>query len=153
MDRTIKEGTELVIDADFTEAIDNAVENEVITVREHEEFASAAYGEWLPRTIKFISSRINRKSVYLTWYFLDEDLADTPHYNLTIFKKLGYKIIDPEQVTLDLCSCPDMYLNSREIVHKYLILQNPGRVSTWYDGVMGILDNAMAVKGIVFYQP
>lgn len=152
-DKIIKEGTILTIDAYFTEKIDDAVDKGIITIREHEEFGCSAYEKWLPRDIKFEEFRLNRKNTTLAWHFIDKDLGDTPNLNLTIFRKLGYKIIQPVQIELDLMKCPEGYLNEKELILKYLTIKFPGYLPTWYSGILGMVEVAMKECGMVFYRP
>jgi hypothetical protein len=153
MEKVIKDGTILTIDSDFTEMVDNAVEDGTITIRQHEIWCSTVYEEWLPRHIQFHAVRVDRKSIFLAWYFLGGDLASSDHFDLSIFKALGFEIIEPKQEELELCNCPDQYLGSRELVHKYLILQNPGHARSYCNGILRMVENAMGVNGIVFYRP
>lgn len=153
MSKVIKHDTKLLIDFEFIERLEQAVEDGTISIRQHKEWYSRMCEKLLPRKIHFHGVRVDRNSTYLAWYFMEEDLADVDYFDLTVFRKLGYKIIEPEQTDIDLCRCPDVYLSAKELVHKYLILQNPGHVPIWYPAIMEMIENAMSKNGIVFYKP
>lgn len=160
MEEIIQKDTIITIDCDFTERVDAAVDSGIITTREHEEWCWTAYEEWLPRKIKFSHTRNDRKTIYLTWNFID---GVTPeHYNLTIFKKLGYKVVEPHQYEIALWESPDHLLSAGELVHKHMILKNRGAYPhkvdyqnsrEWIDDVMNNILDVMDKHGIVFYQP
>jgi hypothetical protein len=167
MDKIIQDGTILTIDSEFTQSVEEALDEGIITHRQYEVWCHAIYDKWIPRQIHFFHNRTDRKSVYLAWSFLDEDLASVPHYNLTIFRKLGYKIIEPEQVEIDLFDADDDLLDEEDLILKHIVLQNypnypthyrnrketDNAMRSWAEGIMKIVKNAMKENGIIFYRP
>lgn len=156
MNMVIKAGTILTIDSDWSEKVDQAVEDGVITIREHENWCSSVYARWLPVNIEFYPHRVDRKRVFLAWRFHnDPDLAGLPHFNLTVFRKLGYEIIEPEQEEVDIMKAPEDLLKDSEKVLKYLIRQNAkrGKHRAWSEAVFSIVQKAMEEAGVVFHTP
>lgn len=155
MDKIIQVGTVISIDDDFIEAFDKAVDEGIITLRENEEWCSEVYSDWLPRNIEFKETRIDRGSVHLTWNFLGGELADVDHFDLTVFKKMGYKIIQPKQVKISIMEADDDILDAGELVRKYLIKQEAkkGKVRTYAEGLYTTVVEAMNECGVVFYKP
>ena len=151
--KVIKSGTIITIDHDFINRVECAVDNGILTERDYEQWCWGVYKKWLPRDIVFNIYRVNRKFQTLGWTFLDEDLATLPHYNMTIFKALEYEIEYPDQLELDVCTCPDQFLTTKEIVYKQLVLNNPTRTREWSDEVMLYIVQAMEATGVVFYIP
>jgi hypothetical protein len=151
----IKVGTVLIIDNEFIEKLEAAVEAEEITIREHEEFCTYTYTEWIPTKIKFKETRIDRMGSYLTWYHLNDDLANVENFTLTVFEKLGYTIIKPEQHEIPLCDAPDDLLSDRELVHKHFIKKcsSLSKFESWSKGVLNMIEKVMDEHGIVFYKP
>jgi hypothetical protein len=148
MDNVIKEGTILVIGSRFTERVDDAVEKGIISIDDHAEFCSAAYEEWLPRKIEFGLYRIDDQHMKLGWRFLDE--LDEPYFNLTVFKKLGYKIEGPEETEFDIMKCPEEFLSEKELLLKNMMLIFPGQPPIWYIGIMEMMEKAMKKSNIRF---
>ncbi len=156
MSLVIKAGTILTIDSDWSEKVDDAVENGVISIRDHERWCSAIYTRWTPVDIEFYHHRTDRKHVFLAWRFHnDPNLADTPHFYLDVFRKLGYDVIEPDQKELDIMTCPEDLLDCDELVLKYLIRNGAGdnKHRAWSQAIFDRVKDAMKVNGIVFYKP
>lgn len=156
MSMVIKAGTILTIDVDWTEKVDDAVENGVITIRDHERWCSAMYEGWLPADIEFYHHRTDRKHVFLAWrYHNHPNLADTPHFHMKVFEKLGYEVIHPEHEELDIMDAPEDLLGCDELVLKYLIRNGAGdhKHRAWSEGIFNRVKDAMKVNGIIFYRP
>jgi hypothetical protein len=152
MDKIIKDGTTLLIDDRFAERVELANEGGIISDREYEEWESAAhYDIWLHRHIKFEEKRVNRKRVCLTWHITSVDVPKIPHFNLIIFRKLGYKIMEPTQYKIALVDCPDDFLTETEIVHKYMRIKCTEAYRA--DNAMKSILEVMNDHGIVFYKP
>jgi hypothetical protein len=152
MTEVITDETMLLIDDRFAERVELANEDGIISDREFEEWCTAAYYDvWLPRTIKFKNRRLDRKKTFLTWHHISADLATVPNFNLTIFRKLGYKIVEPFQYELALIDCPDNLLTETEIVHKYMQVRHTE--AYWADDAMKAVLEVMDDHGIVFYKP
>ena len=148
-EKIIKAGTILTIDEEWSEKVDDAVDKGIISVREHEHWCSSMYQDWLPVKIEFYHHRTDRKLTFMAWrFFNNPNLADTPHFNITVFKKLGYTIIEPEQKELDIMEADESLLTDDELVLKYLIRQGAGQNKhrAWSEAVFRIVKAAMKEK-------
>ncbi len=155
-EKIIKAGTILTIDSEWTEKVDDAVDNGIITVRDHEVWCSSMYQDWLPVKIEFFHHRTDRKHIFMAWRFWNNPkLADVAQFDLTIFKKLGYTVIEPEQEEIPLHLADDFLLTDEELVLKYLIKQSAAdnKHRAWAEAVFQRVKSAMKEKGVIFYRP
>lgn len=154
MNDVIQEGTILTIDSDFIEKVEELVDKGIITVREYDLWCSSMYEKWLPRDIKFVLTRTDRATVYLSWVILGDGKPGDAYFDLTIFKALGYEIIDPEQTELDIFETPEFLLLPGELVLKTL-QEQCGNWRHWVlpEDMIRKVQTAMADCGVVFYRP
>ena len=156
MSLVIKAGTILTIDSDWTEKVDDAVEKGVISIRDHERWCSSVYQTWTPVDIEFYHHRTDRKHVFLAWRFHNHpNLADTPHFYLDVFEKLGYEVIRPEHEELDIMEAPEDLLTAKELVLKYVIRQGAkdSKHRAWSVAVFNRVVDAMKKTGVIFHKP
>lgn len=153
-DLVIEDGAVLTIDSEFRDAVEDLHTKGEITRNQFESWCRSICDEWLPRKIYFSWRRIDIKSIYLTWNFTDEH-GVAPSFNLTIFKALGYKVIEPEMTEVDIFNVDESLLYPRELVLKTLIFQNSKdhKSQYWCKGILGKIETAMQHCGVVFYKP
>jgi hypothetical protein len=153
----IQNGAVMTIDANFTEAVETALDRGQITRRDFEEWCSAIYIEWLPITIKFQAFRHDRERVFLGWSIFHPAYGRPLNFNLNVFKALGYEFNYPPQTELSIYEADERLLTERELILK-TIVENKGGVNccgmeAWCESILRTVEDAMKEKGIVFYTP
>lgn len=155
MEKTIQAGTTLQIDEDFHKMVKEAFEDYKITESDLERWNYNFDVEHWPIQIEFNAIRVDRKSVYLAWQYVDPHLAGIQHFDLSLFKKLGFEIIKPDSPEIDIMNAEDKILGTRDLVLKHFILQSSlnGRSRAWCEAVIGRVESAMGEVGAYFYIP
>lgn len=159
-EQIIQAGTVLTIDNEFILKYEKLVSDGTITAREDELFQIAFfhYKDLFPIKIGFENYRLTRHLVFLSWYFLDDNLARVPNMSqayLSIFRKMGYEVIIPEHSEIPLAECPDNLLPPRDLVKKYFIRHaaRDHKSRAWAESVFGMVEDIMEQHGVVFYTP
>lgn len=154
MEDIIQAGTALTIDDEFLDSVVSLCVLGLITGREYEEWNNKFETLKLPVLVKFYEYRKDREKIVLGWSIVEDKHLFKLNDDLTIFRKIGYRIIEPKQITMPLSDADDDLLTPREMVLKYLIKENAkaGKHRVWCEAILSKVEQAMKQCGVIFYK-